>query len=60
MVKNLSEKQEMWVQSLGQEDPLEKGMAHPLQYTYLENFMGRGAWWAIVHGLAKSQTQLSD
>ena len=60
MVKNLSEKQEMWVQSLGQEDPLENGMAHPLQYTYLENFMGRGAWWATVHGLAKSQTQLSD
>ena len=57
MVKNLSEKQEMWVQSLGQEDPLENGMAHPLQYTYLENFMGRGAWWATVHEVTKGQTE---
>ena len=35
------------------------GMA-PLQYSCLENFMDRGAWWAIVTGVAKSQTQLSD
>ena len=60
MVKNLPAMQETRVQSLGREDPLEKGMATPLQYSCLENPMDRGAWWAIVHGLAKSQTQLSD
>ena len=32
----------------------------PLQYSCLENSMDRGAWWATVHGVAKSQTQLSD
>ena len=31
-----------------------------LQYSCLENPMGRGAWWAAVHGVAKSQTRLSD
>ena len=44
MVKNLPEMQETWVQSLGQEDPLKKGMAgYPLQYSYLENPMDRVA-----------------
>ena len=33
---------------------------NPLQYSYLKNPMDRGAWWATVHGVAKSQTQLSD
>ena len=32
----------------------------PLQYYCLENPMGGGAWWAAVHGVAKSQTRLSD
>ena len=32
----------------------------PLQYSCLENPMDGGAWWAAVHGVAKSQTQLSD
>ena len=32
----------------------------PLQYSCLENPMDGGAWWASVHGVAKSQTQLSD
>ena len=32
----------------------------PLQYSCLENPMDRGAWWATVHGVAKSWTQLSD
>ena len=45
--------QEMWVQPLGWEDPLEKGTATPLQYSSLENPMGRGAWQAAVHGDAK-------
>ena len=33
---------------------------NPLQCSYLGNPMGRGAWWATVHGVTKSQTQLSD
>ena len=36
------------------------GKSNPLQYSCLENSMDRGAWWAIVHGPAKSRTQLSD
>ena len=32
----------------------------PLQYFCLENPMDGGAWWAAVHGVAKSRTQLSD
>ena len=36
------------------------GHGNPLQYSSLENPMGRGAWWAIVHGVAESQTKLSD
>ena len=62
MVKNLPAKQETRVRSLGQEDPLEKGMenGYALQYSCLENPMDRGAWWATVHGVAKSQTRLSD
>ena len=39
---------------------LEEGDGTPLQYSCLENPMGRGAWWAAVHVVAKSQTQLSD
>ena len=37
-----------------------EGNGNPLQYSGLENFMDRGAWWATVHGVAKSQTRLSD
>ena len=59
-VKNLPAMQETRVQSLGWEESLGEGNGNPLQYSCLENPMDRGAWWAIVHGLAKSQTQLSD
>ena len=52
--------QEMWVRSLGQEDPLEEEMANSLQYSHLENPIDRGAWWAAAHGVTKSQTQLGD
>ena len=37
-----------------------EGNGTPLQYSCLENPMDRGAWWATVHGVAKSQTRLSD
>ena len=36
------------------------GNGNPLQYSHLENPRTRGAWWATVHGVAKSQTRLSD
>ena len=37
-----------------------EGNGTPLQYSCLENPMDGGAWWAAVHGVAKSRTQLSD
>ena len=37
-----------------------EGNGTPLQYSCLENPMNGGAWWAVVHGVAKSQTRLSD
>ena len=35
-----------------------EGPSNPLQYSCLENPINRGAWWATVHGVTKSQTQL--
>ena len=57
MAKNLPAMQETQVQSPGWEDSLENG--NPFQYSRLKNFMDRGAWQAIVHAVAKSQTRLS-
>ena len=37
-----------------------EGNGTPLQYCCLENPMDRRAWWAAIHGVAKSQTRLSD
>ena len=37
-----------------------EGNGNPLQYSCLENPMDGGAWWAAVHGVAKSWTRLSD
>ena len=37
-----------------------EGNGTPLQYSCLENPMDGGAWWATVHGITKSQTQLSN
>ena len=51
---------ETWVKSLGREDPLEEGMATHSSILGLGNPMDRGAWQATVHGISKSQTQLSD
>ena len=36
------------------------GHGNSLKYSYLENAMDGGAWWAAVHGVAKSWTRLSD
>ena len=38
----------------------EEGNGTPLQYSCLENPLDGGAWWAAVHGVAKSRVQLSD
>ena len=35
-----------------------EGNGNPLQSSCLENYMDRGAWWATVHGAAKSRTRL--
>ena len=37
-----------------------EGNGTPLQYSCLENPMDGGAWWAAVHGVAKSRARLSD
>ena len=50
----MQETQKMWVQSLGQERSPREGNSNPFQYSCLGNPMDRGAWWATVHGGAKS------
>ena len=37
-----------------------EGNSNPLQYSWLGSPMDRGAWWAIVHGVSNSETQLSN
>ena len=60
MVKNPPAVWETWVQSLGWEDLLEKGMATHTSIRAWRIPMYRGAWWATVHGVAKSRTRLSN
>ena len=59
-VKNLPAMWETWVQSLGGEDPLQEGMTTHSSILAWRIPMDRGAWQATVHGVTKSQTQLSD
>ena len=51
---------ETWVRSLGWEDPLEEGMTTHSIILAWGIPIDRGAWWATVHGAAKSQTQWYD
>ena len=51
---------ETWVQFLDWEDPLEEGMATHSSILAWRIPMDRGAWCATVHGVTKSQTQLSN
>ena len=55
----MQETQETWVRSLCQEHPPGEGNGNLLQYSCLESPMDRGAWWATVHGVAKSGARLS-
>ena len=55
----MQEMQETQVPPLGWGDPPGGGNSNPLQYACLENPRDREAWWATVHGVAKSQTQLT-
>ena len=52
--------QEMRVGALGQEDPLEEEMAIQSSNLARKNPTDRGTWWATIHGVAKSQGQLSN
>ena len=54
MVTNPLAMQEIWAQSLVWEDPLEKGMATHSSILAWRIPLDRGAWWATVHGVAKS------
>ena len=56
VVKTLCAMQEMDVQSLGRKDPLKEGMAALSSIRTWENPTDRGAWLALIHGVAKSQT----
>ena len=53
-------KHEAWFWSQSQEDPLEEGMAAHSSILAWRILMDRGVWWATVHGVAKSRTQLSS
>ena len=55
LVKNLPAIQETWIQTLDQEDPLEKRMATNSSILAWRIPMDRGAWWATVQRVAKSQ-----
>ena len=55
LVRNLAAMRETWVQSLGWQDPLEKGKGYPLQHSGLEKSVD-----CVAHGVTKSQTLLSD
>ena len=55
-VKNPPAMQEMWVRSLGQEDPLEEGMATHFSILAWRIPMDRGVWGATVHRVTKSRT----
>ena len=60
MVKNLPAMQETWVRSLDWEDPLEEVMATHSSILAWRIPMDRRAWWATVHEVAQSWTQLSN
>ena len=60
MVKNPPAMRETWIRSLDWEDALEEGMTTHSSILTWRIPMDRGAWWAAVHRVAKSRTQLSN
>ena len=60
MIKNPPAMWETWVQSLVWEEPLEECMATHSSILAWRISIDRGAWRATVHGVTKSQTELSD
>ena len=65
MIKNLPATQETWIPSLGWEEVIGGGLMGEVIATHssIPDWrirMDREAWWATVHGVAKSWTQLSD
>ena len=60
MVKHVPAMRETWVQSLDWEDPLQEGMAIHFRILAWRIPMDRVGWWATVHGVTKTQIQLSD
>ena len=56
VVKNPSAKQDTQVLSLGQEDPMEEGMATDSSILAWKNPLDRGVWWGTVNGVTKNQT----
>ena len=60
LVKNPPVMWEIWVHSLGWEDPLEEEMATHSSTLVWRIPMDRGAWQAMAHGVAKGWTQLSN
>ena len=60
MIKNPPAMQKTWVRSLGWEDCLEEGMATQSSILSWRIPMDGEAWQALVHGVTKSQMQLSD
>ena len=55
-VKNLPAMWETWIQSPAWEDPLKEGMATHSSILAWIIPMGRGAWWATVHGVTEADT----
>ena len=60
IVKNPPAMWKTYIQSLSWEDPLEEGLATHSSILVWKTPMDRGAWWATVHGVAKSQTWLTN
>ena len=60
MVKNLPAMQDIWVQSLAQEDPLEERVSTHSSILAWRIPKDGGAWWAAVHGVSEILTQQSD
>ena len=59
-IKNVPVMQEIWFQFPGSGGRPGGGNGNPFQYLSLKNSMDKGAWWATVHGVKKSQTWLND